>query len=205
VLGTGAAAGTDPAAVTEPIDRALLARLADVIDGATADLDAYEYTRALERTEEFFWFVCDDYLELVKSRAYGEHGEAEAASARAALSIALDALLRLFAPFLPFVTEEVWSWWQSGSVHAARWPSSAGLGGGDPGFLDTASAAIAAVRKAKSDARLSMRADVAALVFSGDPAAVAALAAVLADVRAAGRIAEVEFVPSEDVGFEIRF
>jgi valyl-tRNA synthetase len=205
VLGTGASAGADPADVTEPIDRALLARLAGVIAGATADLDAYEYTRALERTEEFFWFLCDDYLELVKARAYGEHGDAEGASARAALSIALDTLLRLFAPFLPFVTEEVWSWWQDGSVHAARWPSAEVLAPGDPDLLHTASAAIAAVRKAKSDAQLSMRADVSALVFSGDPVAVAALSAVLADVRAAGRIAAVEFVPSEQTAFEVRF
>ncbi|MCW2504732.1 MAG: Valyl-tRNA synthetase [Actinomycetia bacterium] len=209
VLGIGAIADAALADVTVPIDRALLARLADVTEGATADLDGYEYTRALERTEEFFWYVCDDYLELVKARAYGEQGEPGAASARAALSIALDSLLRLFAPFLPFVTEEVWSWWQHGSVHVAPWPAVAGLRerGGDPALLDTASAAIAAVRKAKSEARLSMRSDVSALLVQGDVAAIAALSAVLADVRAAGRVGEVEFVPSgaREPVFEVRF
>jgi valyl-tRNA synthetase len=209
VLGIGAIADAALTDVTVPIDRALLARLADVTEGATADLDGYEYTRALERTEEFFWYVCDDYLELVKARAYGEQGETGAASARAALSIALDSLLRLFAPFLPFVTEEVWSWWQQGSVHVAPWPAVAGLRelGGDPALLDTASAAIAAVRKAKSEARLSMRSDVSALLVQGDVAAIAALSAVLADVRAAGRVGEVEFVPSgaREPVFEVRF
>ena len=70
--------------------------------------------------------------------------------------------LRLFAPVLPFVTEEVWSWWQTGSVHRAAWPVAAELpAGGDPAVVASAAAeALAGVRKAKSDAKVSMRADV---------------------------------------------
>jgi valyl-tRNA synthetase len=213
-LGAGATAelsSGSAAAISAPLDRAMLARLAEVVADATEALDDYEYTRALERTEEFFWFLCDDYLELVKGRAYGEQGPAEAQSARAALSVALSTLLRLFAPFLPFVTEEVWSWWQDGSVHAASWPAAGPLSdaaaGASPQLLDTASAAIAAVRKAKSDARLSMRADVATLVVDGNADAVSALSAVLGDLRAAGRVADVEFRASTLVepAFEVRF
>ena len=74
----------------------------------------------LQRTETFFWRFCDDYLELVKGRRYGEQGAEGAASANAALTAALSVLLRLFAPFLPFVTEEVWSWWRDGSIHTSR-------------------------------------------------------------------------------------
>ncbi|MFV2175622.1 valine--tRNA ligase [Actinomadura sp. LOL_016] len=185
VLGLGDVVAEGPAAVVEPLDRAMLATLAGVVRDATEAFEGYDYTRALERTERFFWEFCDDYLELVKSRAYGEGPEAQ--SARAALRTALSVLLRLFAPVLPFVTEEVWSWWRQGSVHTAAWPTPAELPpGGDPAVLAATGAALRQVRKAKSEARASMRADVARAVVRGAEV----LRIARPDLAAAGRIAE---------------
>ena len=172
----------------------------DVVAECTAAFESYDHARALHETESFFWFFCDDYLELVKSRAYGEHGPRAAASAAAALRAALSVLLRLFAPFLPFVTEESWSWWQEGSVHRSPWPTpeelKARAGNADPGLLDAASTAIAAVRGAKSAARLSMRAPVRQLVISASDDDLPKIRAVLADVQAAGKIDQVLLKPS---------
>ncbi|WP_159806186.1 valine--tRNA ligase [Cellulomonas citrea] len=183
----------DPAAVVVPLDRAMLAGLADVVDKATEALEAYDHTRALEVTETFFWTFCDDYLELVKDRAYAADADpAGAASARAALAIALDVLLRLFAPVLPFATEEVWSWWRTGSVHRAGWPTSAPLraAAGDAPFavVGAAGSALAALRKVKSEAKVSMRTVILSATLQVPEALEQTVGLALADVRAAGRL-----------------
>jgi valyl-tRNA synthetase len=199
VLGLGAASvdlAAAPEKITEPIDRGLLAGLATVVDEATAAFDAYNYTRALETAETFFWSFCDDYVELVKSRAYGSGAAAE--SAQATLALALSVQLRLFAPVLPFVTEEVWSWWQSGSVHRAEWPAAAELpGDGDPAVGTVAAELLAAVRKAKSEAKQSMRADVEMATVTAPADQVPLVEAVRADLVDAGRIATLVIAPGE--------
>jgi valyl-tRNA synthetase len=183
-------------AVSEPLDAAMLDRLAGLIGHCTSALDGYDHTAALAAAEEFFWFFCDDYLELVKDRAYGERGEEPGRSARTALRLALSVILRLFAPFLPYVTEEVWSWWQDGSVHTAAWPAPGEVAPGQsaaaPAALSAASGAIAAIRGAKSGARVSMRTPVRALVVTARQDHLDAVLAVLADVQAAGRVEHTE-------------
>src|SRR3546814_543418 len=183
---------TSGGAVTEPLDRSMLVALAALVDDATAAFDRYDYARALERTESHFWAFCDDYLELVKNRAYDEGEGAE--SAKAALGLALEVLLKLFAPFLPYVTEEVWSWWQEGSIHRSSWPSGdalrAAAGEGDAAVLTVAGEVLREVRRAKSEAKRSMRAEVERVVVTDTAERLDAVVLAGADIRGAGVIGE---------------
>ncbi|HHW84319.1 MAG TPA: valine--tRNA ligase [Actinomycetales bacterium] len=207
---TRAAGGisVDPANVTVPFDRAMLAGLAAVVEQATASLEAYDHTKALEVTETFFWNFCDDYLELVKDRAYNQDGEycspEESLSANTALVIAVDTMLRLFAPVLPFVTEEVWSWWKDGSVHLAAWPEAAPLfevgGGADPALVAMAGDVLSELRKVKTDAKVSPRTPLLSVTVEVPAGWEAALeeAGALRDIRSGGRVAgELAFVEAE--------
>lgn len=211
VLGTLPPGGPAGGGVTEALDRSMLAALAVVVTEATAAFEAYDYTRALEVTERFFWTFCDDYVELVKDRAYGGMGAGAASSVHAALELALDVQLRLLAPFLPFVTEEVWSWWRAGdsgaSVHRAAWPSAEEVadaaGDGRAAVLGVVAAGLAGVRKAKSEAQVSQRTEVASVVLAVPKLERADLEAGAADLRAAGRIRELSVVAGNGV-LEVR-
>jgi valyl-tRNA synthetase len=202
VISLGAQAGGAPP--TEPVDRALLEALATTVQDATTAFEAYRHTQALDAAERSFWSFCDDHLELVKARAYGDLGPERRASALAALGAALCAYQRLLAPFLPYAAEETWSWWQPGSVHCAPWPQATGLRtGADLAPLHAASAALAAIRKAKSDRRRKLRAPVRRAAIADTPDRLAALQAAADDIRAAGVIEQLELVPAEAPSVEL--
>jgi valyl-tRNA synthetase len=206
-------------ALSNPLDRAMIARLAAVVADATSSFEVYDYARALERVEVFFWWYCDYYLELVKGRRYdsGESPAARegAASVSRALRRSLSIFQRLLAPFLPFVAEEVWSWWQPGSVHRASWPGAEELldarGPVEPDSeapledeaLGVAAEVLKEVRKAKSDARRPMRAPVRRVVVHDSAGRLAALRLGLEDLRAAGSIDAVETAEAEDFAVEV--
>jgi valyl-tRNA synthetase len=199
VLSSVGAVDPDPELVTAPVDRALLARLLATCARATEAFDAYDYTSALEVSETFFWEFCDDYLELVKERAY-DTADPASASARATLACALHTSLRLLAPFLPYVTEEAWSWWQEGSVHLAPWPAPHdGLAlDADPELIDAVAAALIGIRGAKSTAKVSMRAPLSRVEVTGPASRVDAARLAADDLRRAGTIqGDLVFTPSD--------
>ena len=198
--------------VTAAVDRGLLAKLSAIVDESTADLDNYNYTRVLERTESFFWSFCDDYLELVKGRRYGDQGPELAASANGALLTAMSVMLRLFAPFLPFVTEEVWSWWQKGSIHTAAWPASAELvaacapvaaGAKDAAALEFASGVLGAIRKKKSEEQRPLKTQVARVIVRAPREQLDLMPDVERDLRASGLIQELETVVADTMQVEV--
>ncbi len=184
-------------AITEPLDRGMLTALAALVDDATTHLEDYDYARVLERTESFFWAFCDDYLELVKGRRYGDFGAEAAASANSAMLVALSTLLRLFAPYVPFVTEEVWSWWRPGSVHQAAWPTAAEvvapIGGADAGALavrEATQVALADIRRIKSILKKPVKSVITSAVL---PMAFAGIRPAARDFQAATHIREIQF------------
>jgi valyl-tRNA synthetase len=192
--------------VTAPLDRSLLGELARLVREATTAFDDYDYARALERTERFFWGFCDDYLELVKQRAYGAAGDEGAASASATLRRALDTTLRLFAPHLPFVTEEVWSWSHEGSVHCAPWPDGdAPLDGATENAIvyRVAAEVLGAVRKTKSDAKRSLKTEATEVVVHDTTERLDALRLAEADVREAGNIGDLRLQVADDFSVDV--
>lgn len=191
----------DPSNITKPLDRAVMARLGRVVKEATKDLENYEHSKALETIETAFWNFCDNYIELVKNRAYGTStlgdqtpSEADILSARTTLGLTMDCFVRLFAPFLPFATEEVWHWMHKGegSVHRASWPEASfytGVAlGVAPEVLDEAGKALAALRKLKSTAKVSMKTPILDVTLGTLPQTVEQVKASLDDIMEAGRV-----------------
>jgi valyl-tRNA synthetase len=195
-----ALSSSDPqGTINLPVDRAMIRSLAALVEEATAAFDAYDYARALQRTETFFWRFCNDYLELVKGRRYGEQGGDGAGSANAALTAALSVLLRLFAPFLPFVTEEVWSWWQEGSIHRAQWPTGAELiariadnsdaaRGLDERAYAWATDVLFEVRKQRSEAKQPLKVPITKVRITAHDTTVGLMPIVESDLKSALRV-----------------
>ncbi|THJ67001.1 valine--tRNA ligase [Arthrobacter echini] len=189
--------------VTNPLDQSLLAQLRTVTDQAGTAFAKYDYARALQLTESFFWTFTDDYVELVKDRAYGDAADAGTRSVQATLATTLDALLRLFAPFLPFATEEVWSWWRAGSVHRAPWPDSRGLTPlpetADAAVLTSVALALGGLRKAKSEAKVKQRTQVRSAVVSAPAGQLSHVRLGLPDLLAAGNATTLELAVGESL------
>jgi len=193
--------------ITNELDLAFIAELKKLVERATAAFEEFEYSRALEETESFFWSAfTDNYLELVKKRTRTDEDPEGRASAIATLRTGLSVTMRLFAPFVPTITDEVWSWTfaeRTGkqSIHVADWPSAAEFEGiPDPNSDDSftvACDAIAAVRKAKTDMGLGMGRPLASLSLAGNVDSLAVLSGVICDVNDGANASGVDVVEGD--------
>ncbi|HTH99178.1 MAG TPA: valine--tRNA ligase [Stellaceae bacterium] len=180
--------------ITEPFDRWVLSRLARAVRIATEKFAAYEYADAFETVERFFWAdLCDNYLELVKGRAYGELGtSAQRLSAQTTLWHCLETVLRLIAPVMPHLTEELYAqhfpgrYAATGSVHArGQWPKL------EDQLVDEAAERLGqagvqllmAVRKVKSERKVSIKTPISTLHLIGLTGDIGMLDPVLPDLR----------------------
>src|SRR5687767_1164276 len=198
--------------ITAAVDRAMLLNLDDLVRDATQALEQYEYGRAIDLVEREFWGFCDDYLEFVKGRRYGDQGPEAAGSANSALIAALSVYLRLFAPYLPFATEEVWSWWKEGSVHVAAWPTDAelaplmrGVSDADQQQWSYAREVLGEIRKRRSEAKQPLKVPIVRAVIADTAARLAHVDAIQADLRAAMRIETIERKPAGELSVEVEF
>ena len=210
VLGLGeipaAARGSDSrdlcGLVERELDRSFMLELRALADESTRRLDSFDHAGALHAIETFFYSrFTDAYIELVKTRARSEADAAGAASARAGLRIGLCWMLRLFAPYLPFITEELWSWAFAAetahrSIHRAPFPEATELAAvpapRDPASLEAAIVALSAIHGEKTRAGKSVGAPVTRADVECDACAARGLELVAADVAAAGRIGRLE-------------
>ncbi|GAA4283976.1 valine--tRNA ligase [Brevibacterium daeguense] len=180
--------------VSAPLDRALLASLQSTVSACEQYMADYDYAHTLRTAETFFWEFTDDYVELVKDRSYGAQGQEAQLSAHVTLATALEVLLRLFAPIMPFVTEEVWSWWQSGSVHRAAWPTAEATPAPEApaDMLADVASVLGEVRRSKTEAKISQKTEIASAVLTAPGRVIAAVREAEGDLRAAGRVRDWE-------------
>jgi valyl-tRNA synthetase len=184
--------------ITNPLDLAMLESLYSVVREATTALENYDHAKALEISEQFFWTFTDDYLELVKERAYDD-AHPEQASATKALNEALTVFLKLFAPVLPFAAEEAWSWFNDDSIHRSNWPSAPVEAVGNPAVLKAASEALIGIRRAKTDAKASQKTEVITATIQAREAMISLLEQAQGDLMAVGRIAELKFAEATEL------
>lgn len=204
------------ASITYPIDRVFMSRLANLVRYATSNFENYQHQAALAETERFFWTAFTDlFIEMTRARAQGVLGAEAQGSAISALYLGLNVLLRLFAPFLPYITEEIWSWSMAGmtghsSIHKAPWPDRDFPRiepYEDDSILDIANNSLFVINKERSQAGVSSAREIRYAVLAASPTTLNTLAKISEDVRLAARVHELSIVQDNEIadpGVEVR-
>lgn len=184
--------------ITEEVDRDFFSRLKKTAIDAGKAFEKFDYAQALEVSEKQFWAFCNDYLELVKKRSYADEDSPARQSALATLCQSLKMFLRLFAPFLPYITEEIWSWrfargeGKDASIHRAKYPCAEEYAAlSEPtkmGCYDAGVEVLTKIRSAKTEGKRNLRWPVATLKVEGNAQSLESLKAALSDVIGAGSV-----------------
>ncbi|MEK6849727.1 MAG: class I tRNA ligase family protein, partial [Nanoarchaeota archaeon] len=159
---------------TAMMDKWILDKLATCIKETTEALDTYDYSHAKTAIMQFFWHdFCDNYLELAKGRLYEPQTPADKQSAQVALHTCMWTLLRLMSPYTPFITEELYhaqfkKWHKHDSIHLASWPELMKQDPEAQHIGDIIVSVLTAVRKKKSEAKLSMKVPIKRIVIQSE-------------------------------------
>ena len=169
-----------PAPVTEVFDQWLLSKLNKLIKECSESFDKYEYSRTKAEVENFFWHTfCDNYLEIVKDRLYNQdrRGAEARKSGQEALYTSLLTIIKMMAPIMPHITEEIYQLYfhekeNQNSIHISAWPAA------NPKLIDEQAELagdlgidiIAAVRKYKSEQQVSLKEELSQLILVGNEA-----------------------------------
>ena len=191
-----------------PIDAWLISKLNKVVMSSTESMDKYEYSKTKQETEKFFFLVfCDNYLEIVKDRLYNpqNYSDDEVLSAKYSLYTSLLSVLKLMAPIMPFITEEVYHMHFAkiegeSSIHNASWPSY------NEDLIDLlaekrgemACEIISLARKYKSENKLSLKEELSELVISSNDEDKTLLEAVLNEIKATARAKKITFTTTSN-------
>jgi valyl-tRNA synthetase len=192
----------------ELVDRWLLSKLTTVIKTATEKFEEYDSSESKKAAEIFFWRdFCDNYLELVKDRIYNEsRGKESKHAAQYTLYTALLAIIKILAPIMPHITEELYNAYfikheGTKSIHISEWPKAdeKNIDEEAEKIGDAAVEIVSAVRKYKSENNKSLKVEIPRLKIE----TAVDLTEVLADIKSITRALEVTVNEGKETKIEI--
>jgi len=196
----------------EEVDKWILSEMNKLIAHCTESFDKYEYSRIKQEVDKFFWkTICDNYLEIVKDRLYNpdSRGKEARKSGQHTLYLLLLNTLKLFAPIMPFITEELYQVYfkqheGAKSIHVSSWPVAEETDDSLKLVGETVLYAVDAARKAKTEKQVSLRTPIKKFVIKSKLSKVE-FKKIYADIKAATNALELSFeqIPAESkIDFE---
>ena len=192
----------DKSNIKNPLDKSLVFIFNNYLEKITESLNKYQFAEALNLTEDFFWnYFTDNYIELVKNRRFNG-SSVDSLSASTTLILILENVLKLFAPFVPMITDEIWltMYPDKKSIHLQRWPQKidVDLNNISSHEFEVAKESIASIRKEKTSNEIGLGKEVEKITITVNKEKIEALNQVLGDVQDAARANNLVINSSEE-------